>query len=67
MYVCMYVNVLWAEFFSDEMTCGRLLSRENFVMDGLRVAGTDTKEMKLGLTEDKLCFVFDGVWEPFVI
>ena len=36
------------------MTCGRLLFRENFAMDGLRVAGTDTKEMKLGLTEDKL-------------
>ena len=40
---------------------GRLLSRENFAMDGLRVAGTDRKEMKLGLTEDKFCFVFDEV------
>ena len=29
-------------------------------MDGLRVAGTDPKEIMLGLTEDKLCFVFDG-------
>ena len=32
-------------------------------MDGLRVAGTDPKEIKLGLTEDKFCFVFDGVLE----
>ena len=30
-------------------------------MDGLRVAGTDRKEIKLGLIEDKLCFNFDGV------
>ena len=30
-------------------------------MDGLRVAGTDPKEIKLGLTEDKLSFIFDGV------
>ena len=30
-------------------------------MDGLRVAATHRKEMKLGLTEDKFCFVFDGV------
>ena len=30
-------------------------------MDGLRFAGTDRKERKLGLTEDKFCFVFDGV------
>ena len=52
-------NVLWAEFFSDEITCGRLLLRENFAMDGLRVAGTDPKEMKLGLTEANFCFVFD--------
>ena len=35
-------------------------------MDGLRVAGTDPKEIKLGLTEDKLCFIFDGVWEWFL-
>ena len=28
-------------------------------MDGLRVAGTDRKEMKIGLTEANLCFVFD--------
>ena len=46
---------------SDEITCGRLLFLENFAMDGLRVAGTDPKEIKLGLTEDKLCFIFDGV------
>ena len=30
-------------------------------MDGLRVAGTDRKGMKLGLTEGKFCFVFNGV------
>ena len=36
-------------------------------MDGLRVAGTDPKEMKSGFIEDKFCFVFDGVWEQFVI
>ena len=30
-------------------------------MDGLRVAGTDRKGMRLGLTEGKFCFVFDGV------
>ena len=30
-------------------------------MDVLRVAGTDRKEMKEGLIEDKFCFVFDGV------
>ena len=59
-------NVLWEEFFSDEKTCGRLLFRENLVMDGLRVAGTDRKGMELGLTEDKFCFVFDEVWEWFV-
>ena len=41
---------MWEEFFSDENTCGRLLFRENFAMDGLRVAGTDKKGMKLGLT-----------------
>ena len=54
---------MWAEFFSDEITCGRLLFRENFAVDGLRVAGTDRKEMKLGLTENKFCLVFNGVWE----
>ena len=42
------------------------LFRENFAMDGLRVTGTDRKEMKLGLTEDKFCFFLDGVWEWFV-
>ena len=36
------------------------------VWTGLRVTGTDRKEMKFGLTEDKFCFVFDGVWEWFV-
>ena len=40
---------------------GVFFFRENFAMDGLRVAGTDRKERKLGLTEDKFCFVFDGV------
>ena len=30
-------------------------------MDGLRVAGTDRKEMKLGLTKDMFCFVFNRV------
>ena len=48
-------------YISDENARGRLLVGENFAMDGLRVAGTDRKEMKLGLTEDKFCFVFDGV------
>ena len=57
---------MWEEFFSDENTCGGLLFRENFAMDGLRVAGTDRKGMKLGLTEGKFCFVFNGVWEWFV-
>ena len=55
-------NVLWAELFSDEITCGRLLFRENFAMDGLRVAGTDTKEMKLGLTEDTLMGFENSLW-----
>ena len=30
-------------------------------MDVLRVAGTDGKEMKLGLIEDTFYFIFDGV------
>lgn len=38
----------------------RLLFSENFALDGLRVAGTDRKEMKIGLTEANFCFVFDG-------
>ena len=51
-------NVL---FFTDGTdTVGRLLFGENFAVDGLRVAGTDPKEMKIGLTEAKFCFVFDG-------
>ena len=53
-------NVLWAEFFTDENTGGRLLFGENFAVDGLRVAGTDRKEIKLGITEAKFCFVLDG-------
>ena len=32
-------------------------------MNVLRVAGTDRKEMKLGLIEDTFRFIFDGVWE----
>ena len=58
-------NVLWAKFFSDEITCERFLFRENFAMDVLRVAGTDRKEMKLGLIEDTFYCIFDGVWQKF--
>lgn len=47
---------VWAFFF-----------RENFAMDVLRVAGTDRKEMKLGLIEDTFYCIFDGVWQKFVL
>ena len=60
-------NVLWAKFFSDEITCERFLLLENFAMDVLRVAGTDGKEMKLGLIEDTFYFIFDGVWQKFAL
>ena len=60
-------NVLWAKFFSDEITCDRFLFLENFAMDVLRVAGTDGKEMKLGLIEDTFYFIFDGVWQKFAL